>query len=48
MSCSLHGTVHYSMEQAMSMVMDDQSPNVLAADSDSGSACDLLCRLYRE
>ena len=27
----------YSTEQAMSMVMDDQSLNVLAADSDSGS-----------
>ena len=24
------------MEQAISMVMDDQSPNALAADSDSG------------
>ena len=37
MSCSSHATVCYSMEQAMSMVMDDRSPNVLAADSDSGS-----------
>ena len=36
-NCSSHATVHYSMEQAMSMVMDDQSLNVLAADSDSGS-----------
>ena len=30
-------------EQAMSMVMVDQSPNVLAADIDSGSVRDFLC-----
>ena len=37
LSCSSDKTGHYSTEQAMSMVMDTQSPNVLAADSDSGS-----------
>ena len=31
------------MEQAMSMVMDNLSPNVLAADSDSGSVSDFVC-----
>ena len=35
-SCSSRSTPRYSMEQAISMVMDDQSPNALAADSDSG------------
>ena len=30
----------------MSMVMDDQSLNVLTADSDSGSVWDFLCWLY--
>ena len=37
LSFSLHATVRYSTEQAMGMVMDDESPNVLAADSDSRS-----------
>ena len=46
LSCSSDKTVHYSTEQAMSMVMDDQSPNVLAAGSDSGSVRDFLCWLY--
>ena len=32
----------------MSMVMDDKSPNALAADSDSGSVSDFLCWLYLE
>ena len=36
-SFSSYTTVHYSMEQAMSMVIDDQSPDVLATDSDSSS-----------
>ena len=36
-SCSSDKTVRYSMEQAVSMAMDNQSLNVLAADSDSGS-----------
>ena len=35
--CLSHATVRYSTEQALSMVMDDQLPNELAADSDSGS-----------
>ena len=30
-SCSSHATVCYSMEQAVSMVMDDQSLNILLA-----------------
>ena len=42
-SCSSDKTVPYSTEQALSMVMDDQSPNVLAADSDSGSFEDFRC-----
>ena len=42
-SCSSHAAVCYSMEQAKSMVMDDQSP-----DSYSGSVCDFLCWLYCE
>ena len=46
MSFSSYATVHYSMEQAMSMVMDDRSPDVLTADSDSGSVWDFLCWLY--
>ena len=33
MNCSSHVTVRYSMEQAMSMVMDDQLPNVPAGDT---------------
>ena len=45
-SCSSHATVCYSMEQAISMVMDNQSPNVLAADSDSGSVWEFLCLPY--
>ena len=36
-SFSSHATVRYSMEQAMSMVVGDQSLNVLTADTDSGS-----------
>ena len=38
-SCSSHATVGYSSEQAVSIVnvMDDQSPHVLTADSDSDS-----------
>ena len=36
-SCPSDKTVHYSMEQTVSMAVDDQSLNVLAADSDSGS-----------
>ena len=46
--CSSDKTVCYSTKQATSMVMDDQSPNVLAAGSDSGSIRDFLCWLYRE
>ena len=42
-SCSSHAAVCYSMEQAKSMVMNDQSP-----DSYSGSVCDFLCWLYCE
>ena len=42
-SCSSHATVRYTMEQAVNMVVDDQSPNVLTADSDSGI---FLCWLY--
>ena len=37
---------YYSTKQAVSMVMDDQWPNVLAADSDSGSVWELLCWLH--
>ena len=37
MSCSSHATVHYTTEQAVNMVVDDQSLNVLTADSDGGS-----------
>ena len=47
-SCSSHATVEYSMEHTVSMVMDDKSPNALAADSDCGSVSDFLCWLYRE
>ena len=36
------------MEQAMSMVVGDQSLNVLIADTDSGSVWDFLYWLYRE
>ena len=36
LSRSSDKTVHYSTEQAMSMVIDTQSLNVLAADSVSG------------
>ena len=36
-NCSSYATVGYSTGRAMSMDMDSQSPNVLAADSDSGS-----------
>ena len=35
-SCSSRSAVGYSAEQAMSLVTDDQSPNLLAADSDNG------------
>ena len=37
MQLFLHATVPYSTEKTMSMVMDDQSPKALTADSDSGS-----------
>ena len=37
MGCLSYAIVRYSTEQALSMVMDDQLPNVLAADCDSGS-----------
>ena len=47
-SCSPHAAVCYSMEQAMSMVMDDQSLNVLAGKSDNGSVWNVLCWLYHE
>ena len=48
LSCSQCAAVHYSMEQAVSMVIDDQSSNVLIADSDSGSVWNFLCWLYHE
>ena len=41
--CSSHATVPYSREYAISMVIDDQLPNILAADGDSGSVWDFLC-----
>ena len=47
-SCPSDKTVHYSMEQTVSTAVDDQSLNVLTADSDSGSVWDFLCWLYRE
>ena len=47
-SSSSPANVCYSTVQAMSVVMDYQSPNVLAADSDSGSVWDFLCWLYCE
>ena len=48
MGCLSYATVRYSTEQALSMVMDDQLPNKLAADSDSGSVWDVLCWRYHE
>ena len=38
-----HATVRDSMEQAIGMVTGDQSMNVLAADSGSGSVSDFHC-----
>ena len=42
-SCSSRAAVGYRTEQAVSIVMDTLLPNVVAADSDSGSVSDFLC-----